>query len=682
MAGLSFLRYLGGCLLLLVALGALVRASVHLRAALVDWRGAPARLVEVTVGGTIVTAASLALGSLRLLAGWPVLVVFVLAGLVAPPFARWLAPRVRPGGVAPAGCADDGPGPPTPLAERVVAIGAVLLLAAEWTSHTAFALGRGMTEGDTLWYHGVFAARFVQTGRTDVFPDVGGVAQAYFPAAGQLYHALVFFPFDRDLLSPVLNVVLASIAILAAYCIGRRRGLGAWCVIGATLMLGLPTIVGVHPGQGTNDVLCASLLLVSVAFLVEGGVEPVPLLLSGLAAGLALGVKLTVAVPLTVMLIAIVVIAWRRRRWNFVLVWLAPLVLLAAYWFVRNWVRVQNPLPWYDLELGPLHLPVRSSLPDNQAVADYLFDGSAWRRVFRPGLHEAFGPLWPVFVALPGIAGLALVGRTRRVGERIAGAVSVAAGIGFILMPFTMELGGAAFSVTSRYASSALLLGAVLTPVAIRVDRWPVWGRLTLLAGAVVALVVGTFAPHTERFSPWRTADRPIALVVVAVLAVAAIVAWRGGRAVRIGVAVVVTVGLVLGGFAVQSHYLEGRYAVGTGLRLDTGNEFVSRLPGARLAVFDSIQYYPLFGPEFANDLLVFTPPYSPGSTGGQRCREWQTELRRQRPDYVVFGHDFVPAEMPERAWFRGADSFTVVLDRGRNVVFRVDGPIELNCPV
>ena len=71
MAGLSFLRYLGGCLLILVALGALVRAAVHLRSVLVGWQGAPARLVEVTIGGSIVTAGALALGSLRILAGWP-----------------------------------------------------------------------------------------------------------------------------------------------------------------------------------------------------------------------------------------------------------------------------------------------------------------------------------------------------------------------------------------------------------------------------------------------------------------------------------------------------------------------------------------------------------------------------------------------------------------------------------
>lgn len=681
MAGLSFLRYLGGCLLILVAVGALVRAAVHLRAALVDWRGAPARLVEVTVGLSILTVAALALGSVRLLAGWPVFVLLVAVGLVAPPFARWLAPRVRPGGGAPAGCADDGRGPVTPVAERMVAVGAVLLVAAEWASHTAFALGRGMTEGDTLWYHGVFAARFVQSGRTDVFPDVGGVFQAYYPATSQLYHALAFFPFDRDLLSPVLNLVLASVAVLAAYCVGRRRGLGAWCVIGAALMLGLPAIVGVHPGQGTNDVLCATLLLVSVAFLVEGGIEPVPLLLSGLAAGLALGVKLTVAVPLTAMLVVILAVAWRRRRWRFVVVWMAPLVLLAAYWFVRNWVRVQNPLPWYDLELGPLHLPVRSSLKDNASVADYLFDATKWRTVFRPGLHQAFGPLWPLIVALPGVAGLALLGRRRTIGERIAGVVAFASGVGFVVMPFTMELGGAIFAVTTRYASSALLLGAVVAPVAVVVDRWPGWARVTLLAGAVVALVVGTFAPHTDRFSPWRTADRPVALLVVGVLAVAGLIAWRGGRTVRIAVAAVVAVGLVAGGFAVQSRYLERRYAVGTGLTLDSGDAYVSRLAAARLAVFDSIQYYPLFGPRFANDLLVSTPPGSGATTIRERCEEWQRELRRQRPDYVVFGHDFVPAEMPDRSWFRGTASLRPVVDRDRNLVVRVDGPITLNCP-
>ena len=220
-----------------------------------------------------------------------------------------------------------------------------------------------MTEGDTLWYHGVFAARFVQEGRLDFFPDLGNAAQAFFPANSQVYHAMAFFPFDRDLLSLVFNLAFAPLALLAAYCVGRRRGLGALCVTAVAVVLGLPGIVGVHPGQATNDVLCATFLLVAVALLLEGGIAPLPLALASVASALSLGTKLTVSVPLTVLTVLIVAEAVRRRRPALVVAWLAPLAVFGSFWFLRNWALVDNPLPFYDLHLGPLHFPDRGTSP-------------------------------------------------------------------------------------------------------------------------------------------------------------------------------------------------------------------------------------------------------------------------------------------------------------------------------
>jgi hypothetical protein len=497
-----------------------------------------------------------------------------------------------------------------------------------------------------------------------------------------MFHAIAFFPFDRDLLSPLLNLLLATVAVLAAYCMGRRRGLGAMCVAASALVLGLPGLVGTHPGQATNDVLCATFLLLAVALLVEGGIEPVPLALAGAASALSLGTKLTVAVPIAVLTVAVVVVAFRRRRVALVLAWLLPLGALGAFWFVRNWVLVDNPLPFYDLRLGPLHLPQRMHLDDDASVAEHLFDGHVWSSVFRPGLRQAFGPVWPLVVAAPGAAGLLVVGRRRTTAERLAGLVAVAAGLGYVLMPFTMELGGAVFAATARYAAPALLVGAVLLPGALWADRWQPVARAVAAVGIIGVVVADAVVENVDRFAPWWEPDRLNAIVIVAVALALVAVARRGGLTGRWVVGPLVVVVVVLGGVAVQRHYLERRYAAGAGLALDHADEYVSAAPPARVAPFSTIQFYPLFGPSFANRVLVLTPPIEdPPPDPATRCREWERALRTRRVDLVVDGDAVSFVERPDRSWFRDPSLRPVAHD-GASVVYRARGPVHLACPV
>ena len=147
-----------------------------------------------------------------------------------------------------------------------------------------------MTEGDTLWYHGVFAARFVQEGRLDIFPDLGNAAQGFFPANSQMSTPSRSSRSTATCCRCRSTSSSPALALLAAYCVGRRRGSVAICVIAVRRgSWASRASSGTHPGQATNDVLCATFLLVAVALLVEGGIEPVPLALAGVAAALSLG---------------------------------------------------------------------------------------------------------------------------------------------------------------------------------------------------------------------------------------------------------------------------------------------------------------------------------------------------------------------------------------------------------
>ena len=671
---LSFGRYLGGWLVILGVGGAVVVAAVAARRALVGWDRAPARLVEAVIALAIVTGTSFVAGGLHGFSGWPLALGLIGVSVAVRGFAQRAGPAVRPSG-------SDGV-PRSRLIERWVAAVALMIVGAQWISHTAWALGHGMTEGDTLWYHGVFAARFVQVGRLDIFPDIGASAQGYFPANSQMYHALAFFPFDRDLLSPTLNLVFAALAVLAAYCIGRRRGLGAVCVTASVVVMGLPAVVGTHPGQGTNDFLCATFLLVAIALIIEGGLQPASLALAGIAAALSVGTKLTVAFPLAVLTVAIVAVAMRRRNPRLVIAWLVPLAAFGAFWFLRNWVRADNPLPWYDLHLGPLHLPNRSRLTDNASIADHLFEGGIWDRIWRPGLHQAFGRAWPLLIAAPGIGALAMFGRRRSGAERVAGAVTVAAGIGYVVMPFTMELGGAVFAATARYASPALLLGLVMLPIALRLERRGFLVRTAISFAALVVIVMNAGAPNVDRFAEWRYDDRFLAVVVV--LVVGAVIGFGrvGGRLARYTLVAPVLFVMVLGGFFVQRDFSTHRYAVGAGLRLDPIDEYLSGHRPGRVVAFATIQFYPFLGPSFANDVVVLEPPPGSGNGNGavERCHDWERALRRAATRYVIDGGEFVPVERPDAKWFDAPGLHRVAHTR-RATLYEVRGRVRLECP-
>lgn len=653
---------------------ALTIAAVRARAWLVPWRGAPARLVEATVGLAIVTAVAFVLGVTRSFAGWPIFIALLGVSFAVERSAARLTPRTF--------VVEDEPTQPSGTVERVIAVVAVALVAAQWISHTAGAFGHGMTEGDTLWYHGVFAARFVQEGRLDILPDLGNAAQGFFPANSQVFHAIAFFPFDRDLLSVLFNIVFAPLALLAAYCVGRRRGLGALCVTACALVLGLPGIVGVHPGQATNDVLCATFLLVAVALLLEGGIQPLPLVLAAVAAALSLGTKLTVSVPLTVLTVLVVVEAIRRRRAALVVAWLLPLGLFGAFWFLRNWTLVDNPLPFYDIRLGPLHFPDRAHLSDNASIADHVFERATWSRVFRPGLREAFGRAWVFVCATPGIAGLLVIGRRRTLAERMVGLVAVGAGIGYVFMPFTMELGGAAFSATARYGVPALLVGMVLFPLAVWLDRAAPVVRAAAGIGLLVILGLDLVAPNAERFAPWWMPDRPLAIGLTVLLVVVGLGLWLGSRRVWLVAVPVLALVVVVGGFFVQRHYLERRYAVGAGLRLDRAYQYVNAHEPETVVPFQTIQFYPFFGPSFANRVPVFAPPASKRSAEpAVRCREWQHAFRARGVTLMVVGPDGVLAEQPDPSWVKNSPSLRPVVRTERSVVYRVTPPLRLACP-
>src|SRR4051812_39030258 len=303
---LSLGRFVVGTGACAAVIGALRYGAVALRRALLPaWNGARARLAEVVVAlATFFTVAQL-LGAVHLFSAWAVLVGEVVAGIALSAIGVRLGAGVRL-----------EPPPPVrhPRWELIVCAIGVALVVVQWATHVAYALGAGMTHSDTLWYHQPFSAMFVQQHAFTGIDALGYDAARYFPFNSQLVHATGMLAFGRDILSPFVNLAWMGLGLVAAWCIGERRQAGHVAVLGAVAVLGLPIMVATQPGQASSDIVCAALLLVAVALLLESRLDAGPLTLAGLAGGRALSTKTPTAPPMALLAVGVLVLALAGRH--------------------------------------------------------------------------------------------------------------------------------------------------------------------------------------------------------------------------------------------------------------------------------------------------------------------------------------------------------------------------------
>jgi hypothetical protein len=128
-----------------------------------------------------------------------------------------------------------------------------------------------MDRTDSLWYHMPLAARFVQTGYLGhiYFFDPIFLA-SFYPANSEVVHAVPLLFFDRDIVSPMLNLGWLGVALLAAWCIGRPYGLGPQALVGATIALGSQSLIEFQAGEALNDITGVAFTLAAAALLVSG----------------------------------------------------------------------------------------------------------------------------------------------------------------------------------------------------------------------------------------------------------------------------------------------------------------------------------------------------------------------------------------------------------------------------
>jgi hypothetical protein len=694
------------------------------------WEGAPARLVEAIVAVALLIWISEILGTVGLFyAGALVGACALVAGLVAfgpRVLSRWTPPRCSDA-ASPRHCAPRGSPTTAPPAGEgfwrlLVMVGVIGLVFGHWALTTKHALDRGVFNFDSLWYHLPFAADMVQSHSVTGMHHVDTVFTNWFyPQNSELLHADGMLLLGRDTLSLFLNYGWLVVAFLAAWCIGRPYGRGDLSVVAVAILLEAHVLVVREPGAAKNDLMAAALILAAIAILVtawnqrrsmdevDGPISRArddlsahrlavgwPLAAAGLAVGLAAGTKVTALAMAAALSVVVIVLAPIGRRWAAAAWWFVPALLAGGYWYLRNLVVAGNPLPAVE-SLGPISLPHPERLqvgrPDF-SIAHYATDTEVWRQYFFPGLHDAFGALWPLVIGGALIAGLVALLKGR---DRVIRAIGAVVVFGFLAYLFTpLSAAGAdgapeAFGINLRYVYGAVLGGLALAPLPrLFDDRRRQWGLLGVL---LVVLLLSDRADAVV-----RDPDRPFALllVVLAVLVPAGLLLARGrgaSRGIVAGGFAALALAVVAIGYPVQRHYLDERFRNEVaaesipGMHLDSAYRWARGLSDTRIGLAGTtagFAQYGFYGVDLSNRVVYLGEEGPHGAFNAiPTCSAFRTAVDAADLDYLVtapflnFLHPGEPIASPEARWLRAEPAVAPVLRSGPVTVWKIRGKLD-----
>jgi hypothetical protein len=699
--------YLLGALGLVVVGASISFTAWRLRQRLLPaWDGAPARLVESVVAIALLIWLGELLGTFGLFYAWVLAAASVLLAASAWTFlpgggvvggtAPEEASATAGGGGSPAAT---GPAGPKTLA-WLVTVGVIALVFAHWGLTTKDALDRGIFNFDSLWYHMPFAVDIAKSHSTTGLHYTETVFTNWFyPQNSELLHSIGILLTQRDTLSLFINFAFLAVAFLAAWCIGRPYGRGHLTVVAAAIALECHTLVVREPGAAKNDLMAAALLLAAVAVLVNAWSSrerqlPVgwSLAAAGLAVGLAVGTKSTAVAMAFALTVAVIALAPTGRRLAAAGWWLVPALLGGGYWYLRNLIVVGNPLP-QATSLGPISLPHPERLQEGRpdfSIVHYATDTGVWREYFVPGLHQAFGALWPLVIAAAIAGGVLALLRGRDGMLRWAGAVALFGMLAYLFTPLSAagaEGAPVGFGINIRYAIPALLLGLILLPVAIRrLDGWREWTFL----GALLAVLVITNRADAVLRDPGRAFGLALAIVLVLIPAG---LAWSAGRhrpaTGPVGLIVLALAVLAIG-YPVQRHYLRDRFVAGSeipGMHLDPAYVWARVLEDTRIGIVGTTAgflQYGFYGTDLSNDVVYLGEKGDHGSFNAiPTCEEFRIAVNAADLEYLVaapflnFLHPDEPISSPEANWLRGDPAASSINRSGPVTVWKLTDKLD-----
>ena len=704
--GLTAWGYLGGFAGLVITVSSLWWGASSLRGLLLPgWSGASARVVEAVVALTAATCLLQLLGLAGIFSGLSVVIASVVIGTAMWFAASRLEPRAEE---------SVPPAPPTVGWMSGVAAAVTAVVFAIWMTGVQPALSLGMQGFDTLWYHGPFAARIVQTGSFLPlhFTDTQYL-NWFYPENSELLHAAGVALFGYDLLSPWIGLAWLGLALTAAWAIGRPYGVPALALVAVSCVLVGSALVPRSAGNAATDIQPIALMLAAAALLVNSaaaskgreGFERISgtvVTLAGLALGVALGTKLTMLVP--AIFLGIGLIGWGAggARGKTLLIWIAAVSLPSMIWFLRNLAYSGNPFPFTSV--GPLAAPDRGlEGRDPFSVAHYLFDSSTAVETsfFRDGLVVNLGHLWPVIVLATG-AGITLALLRGSSGARAVGLGCLAGAGAYVFTPLTAagpEGSPIAFEINFRYVlpSLAPALGLLACDPVVRGgdgdSRRPGWWLVAFALVFASVVIPGIGSGSGESWSEPRVVI-PIAFSVGLVIS-AAVFGWSRIPRGRLGsrlVAIVLVASIGFAGFFISRGFVEDRYSQRvndrvSGFTISQAARWAAGRHGARIGVAGSagaFYQYPLYGRDLSNSVqYIGTETGDGGYEALRKCREWRLAVNEGDFNWLVITPKLDlnrPAEVsasPEIKWVLGDPNAAFGRRKGNVWVFRLTGPLD-----
>ena len=443
----------------------------------------------------------------------------------------------------------------------------------------------------------------------------------FYPANGEIFHAVGMLAFGRDLLSPLLNLGWFVGCLVACWCIGRPYRVAPWSLVLGAVALSVPALAD-QAGEARNDIVGIFFLLAAVAIALnawaardegERGLSTGALAVVGLGGGLGGGNQ--------AQLPAAGGRAGRRAGRDRA----AGRQVAGARGRRpggagrRRLLVPAQPRPQPATRCPGSTTSARSRCPrpsrrlggrEAHSVLGYLTDGAVWSDWFLPGLHARPldrlaaarpPPPWPASssASLPGLGCAVRIHGSRRernhamrgregVGPvlALAGLVGLATALAWLVAPTSasgpdgMPRG---FESGLRYLAPALVLGLALLPATPLLRGSPRAPRRA--AYALLSPHSGYKASYGGRIGARGGAGAGVALVLLAVAI----------------------------GYPVQRHYLQSRYADPTFTTpgLNAAFDWAGGISDARIAT-TSTRQYPLFGTDLSNHVQFIgaeTPP-------------------------------------------------------------------------
>jgi hypothetical protein len=436
------------------------------------------------------------------------------------------------------------------------------------------------------------------------------------------------------------------------------------------------------------------------------------------------GTKSTAVAMAAGLTLAVLVLAPAGRRWAAAGWWFIPAFLGGGYWYLRNLIVAGNPLP-QATSLGPISLPHPERLQEGRpdfSIVHYATDTGIWRHYFEPGLHQAFGALWPLVIVAAVLGGLLALFRARDSILRWMGAVALLGLIAYLFTPLSAagaEGAPVGFGINIRYAIPPLLLGLTLLPIAIlgadgpesrHIDRfqsrrrWE-WGLLALL----LAVLVITDRSDAALRDPARIFGLALAFILVVVPAVLVWASRRSASGARLlpgggspaatgpaghgvwslGFAALALLVIAIG-YPLQRHYLDDRFASGSevpGLDLDSAYVWARDKSDTRIGLAGTTAgflQYGFYGTDLSNHVIYLGKKGPHGAYNAiPTCSAFRTAVNAVDLDYLVttpflnFIHTGNPIPSPEAGWLRGDKAATPIKREGPVTIWRINGKLD-----